>query len=89
MAGYYGGQNVKDGYYLNLATLELTSVVGERSILPGSKQTRYIRVPLPLLMITGPLKGLAYIISIPAAVCLAFAYSLTRRISRMLRIANG
>ncbi len=88
MTGYYGEHNVNDGYYLNLTTLELELVVGGSGILPGSKQTRYIRVPLPVLMVTGPLKGLAYIVSIPAAVCLAFAYSLTRRISRMLRIAN-
>ncbi len=88
MAGSRGGQSVSVGYYLKLATFELTSVVGERGILPGSKQTRYIRVPLPLLMVAGPLNGLAYVISLPVAVCLAFGYSLTRRISRMLRIVK-
>ncbi len=66
MAGYHGGQTVKEGFYLKRSTLEFESVTKGGSILPGGRETRYIRVPLPAVIVAGPLAGLAFIIFLPS-----------------------
>ena len=88
MASCYGGQTVKSGLYVNLSTWELESVARGGGNLPGNEETRYRRVPLPSVMVAGPLMGLAYVISLPIVFCLAFGYFLTRRVGQKLKIAR-
>ncbi len=88
MTGYHGGQIVKKGFYLKRATWELEFVTGGGNILPGEKETPYIRVPLPAVMAVGPLMGLAYVVSLPIVFCFAFGYFLTRRVGQKLKIAR-
>lgn len=79
MRNYAGGQDVKEGYYLNLSSLELEHVTGEHGYLPGSGEQRYRRVPCPLMMMAGPLGGLAYIAFLPVTFCVALGFCFLRR----------
>ena len=88
MAGYHGGQAVKRGFYLKRSTWEFESVVGRGGILPGNKETSYSRLPLPAVMVAGPLMGLAYAISLPIVYCLAFGYFLARRAGGKPKVAG-
>ncbi len=88
MTGYQGGQAVKGGFYLKRATWEFESVARGGGNLPGNKETRYRRVPLPVVMAVGPLMGLAYVISLPIVFCLAFGYFLTHWVGQKLKIAR-
>ncbi len=88
MTGYHGGQIVKEGFYLKHSTWEFEFVAGEGSILPGNEETRYRRVPLPAVVVGGPLMGLAYVISLPIVFCFAFGYLLTCRVGQKLKMAR-
>lgn len=88
MAGYHGGQAVKRGLYLKRSTWEFESVAGRGGILPGNKETSYSRLPLPAVMVAGPLMGLAYVISLPIVGCLAFSYFLARRVGLKPKVAG-
>ena len=85
MAGYHGGQVVQGGCYLKRATWEMESVARGGGTLPGNEETRYSRLPLPAVMVLGPLMGLAYAIITPIFYCLAFVYSLIRRGGQKLK----
>ena len=65
MIDYHGGQAVSKGYYLKRSTWEFDSVARGGGILPGNKETHYSRVPLPVVVVGGPLMGLAFIIFLP------------------------
>ncbi|HKQ61016.1 MAG TPA: hypothetical protein VJS92_06980 [Candidatus Polarisedimenticolaceae bacterium] len=65
MKRYTGGQAVQAGFYLDLRTWEVTSLSGRGGTLPGAAETRYLRVPLPLLLVFAPLMGLAYVVFLP------------------------
>jgi hypothetical protein len=65
MLGYRGGERVKAGPYWNLTKGELVSLSGQDGVLPGGSDERYMKAPLPLLMVFGPLAGLAYVIFLP------------------------
>lgn len=88
MAGYHGGQAVKGGFYLKRSTWEFESVAGRGGILPGNKETSYSRLPLPAVMVAGPLMGLAYAISLPIVCCLAFGYFLVRWVGQKLKVVG-
>ncbi len=88
MTGYHGGQIVKEGFYLKRSTWEFEFVTRGGNILPGEKETPYIRVPLPVVMVAGPLTGLAYVISLPIVFCFAFGYFLTRQVGQTLKMAR-
>lgn len=96
MAGYHGGQVVKEGFYLKHSTWELESVSKRNRILPGNEDTCYSRVPLPVIMIGGPLSGSAYVIAVPFLFCLTMPYivarwmvfNLTRVVWRMLKVTE-
>ena len=88
MIGYHGGQAVREGFYLKRSIWEYDSVAKGGGILPGNKETRYSRVPLPAVMVAGPLVGLAYVISLPMVFCFAFGYFLARRVGQTLKMAR-
>lgn len=87
MSDYHGGQSVKTGLYCNSTTWELESVTRE-GILPGTEEARYRRLPLPTVMVIGPLIGLAYVLSLPVIFVLVSGYLLTRKTGQRL-LATG
>ncbi len=88
MAGYLGGQVVKGGYYLKHATREMVAITRGGGTLPGNRETGYSRLPLPAVMVLGPLMGLAYVIIVPILVCLFFIYSLARLGGQKVKVAG-
>lgn len=88
MAGYHGGQVVKEGFYLKHSTWEFESVSRGGGNLPGNKETSYSRLPLPVVMAVGPLMGLVYVLSVPTVYCLSFVYSLARLVGQKPKIAE-
>ncbi len=83
MSGYHGGQSVRGGLYCKNTTWELESITRE-GILPGTEEARYRRLPLPTVMVIGPLIGLAYVISLPAIFVLVSGYLLARKTGQWL-----
>ncbi|MEE9399142.1 MAG: hypothetical protein V3V23_02640 [Dehalococcoidales bacterium] len=88
MVGYHGGQTVKAGLYLKRSTWELESIARGGGVLSGNKETYFRRLPLPAVMVVGPLMGLAYVISLPILFCLVFGYFLARLVGRKLKVTK-
>ena len=65
MTGYHGGQIVKEGFYLKQTTGEFMQLYGDNLILPGSMEVKYLKVPAAVVVLVGPLTGLAFIIFLP------------------------
>ena len=64
MTRYHGGEEVKAGFYGNLAHWEIiTAKRGEA--LPGPKETTYLRLPTPLLLLAGPMLGALMVVFLP------------------------
>jgi hypothetical protein len=85
MASYYGGQTVREGFYLNRSRPDFECIAGSGGILPGDKSTCYLRLPLVASMVAGPLMGLMYVILLPIFSCLTFLYFASRWIARRLK----
>ncbi len=64
---YAGGQVVKGGIYWSLRGGEFVSVPRPGGRLAGGLQDQYLRAPMPLVMVFGPLIGLAYVVVLPLA----------------------
>lgn len=64
MTRYHGGEMVKAGFYWNPARWEITTAK-KGGTLPGTKDLRYFRLPLALLMIAGPFLGGLLVIFLP------------------------
>ena len=65
MFNYRGGQNVKSGFYWNLAKWEIVTVEKGRGILPGGEEHRYIKLPILLMIGCAPVMGAIYVIFLP------------------------
>ena len=88
MADYYGGQAVKEGFYMKRSSFEFEFVTRGGTGLPGDRQTHYLKVPLPVVMVAGPSSGLVYVISLPVVFFLTLGYLLTRRIGQTLKMTR-
>jgi hypothetical protein len=64
MKTYNGAETVTGGYYLNLAEWKLEPV-GEAGTLSGGADARYVRVPMPGLLVVAPLLGMALVVLLP------------------------
>lgn len=64
MKAYRAGEVAKPGLYLNPRQLSFRSV-DEEGALPGKGDESYRRVPVLLLLVMGPLLGLAYAVFLP------------------------
>jgi len=89
MNTYYGGEPVKEGFYMNRATLRFEAIGKGGGILPGSRFVRYRKMGLPAVMTAGPLVGLAYVSVLPAAALFALVYLGFRRAARRLRLQRA
>ncbi len=65
MTRYHGTDQVKMGFYLNRTQWEIVTIPKGGGILPGGRDVRYIRFPLILVMLLGPVVGAAYVIFLP------------------------
>lgn len=64
MKRYSGGEAVEPGLYMNVRHLSFRSV-DEAGPLPGEAGDVYRRVPMLVLLVAGPILGLAYVVFLP------------------------
>ena len=65
MTRYHGSEAVKSGYYWNRKQWEIIAIGKRGGILPGEKSAGYLRIPLLLVVLLGPLMGGLYVILLP------------------------
>jgi len=65
MARYHGNETVKPGFYWNPAKWEITTIEKKGTKLPGDEELNYHHIPLPLVILLGPIMGAAYVIFLP------------------------
>ncbi len=64
MLTYKGGKKVSKGTYWNLSK-GLRVDVADEDVLPGDAATTYLRMPLAVMLLSGPVIGLFYAILMP------------------------
>jgi hypothetical protein len=60
-----GGDTVKAGFYFNMDSWEVSTLSGQGGVLAGAADTRYLRMPLPLLLVFAPMMGAAFAMFLP------------------------
>ena len=60
-----GGETVRSGVYWCRSTGEFVSIPGEWGRLGGGPDDHYLRSPAPVVLIAGPLMGLAFAVFLP------------------------
>lgn len=62
---HVGGEVVKGGIYWSMSEGEFVSVPQEGGRLAGGSQATYLKAPLPVVLVVGPIMGLAFAIFLP------------------------
>lgn len=65
MLTHEGGARVKGGFYWSLKTWNLSVLSGDRGVLPGGEEHRYVKVPVVLLVLLAPVMGGLYVMALP------------------------
>ena len=73
MTKHCGGEKVSGGVYWNKNAGEFISVPADGGRLGGGENDQYIRTPLPLVLILGPLMGAAFAFFLPLSGVLVLA----------------
>ena len=85
MKEYRGAQRTKEGTYWSLKTGEFVSIAKEGGILPGEGDRRYVRTPIALVIIAGPMMGLLYLIFLPLLGIVGLASFASQRLAQRVR----
>lgn len=86
MKRYKGGERVPHGVYLKLKTWEYVQIHKGVPILPGGEEVKYIRTPAPLMVVTAPITGLAYIMFLPFTGVIGIAGYIAYKLGRGTQI---
>ncbi len=78
----HGGTLVKEGTYFSLKEGEFISVPAEGDYLPGTTDTTFIKTPLAMVLLLGPVLGLTFVIFLPMAVPLLVGMLIIQRLKR-------
>jgi hypothetical protein len=65
MIRYHGNDRVKVGFYWSPRHWEIVTVPRGGGRLPGERGLRYYHLPLPLVILVGPMIGALYVIFLP------------------------
>lgn len=65
MLRYNGGEHAKAGFYWNLREWDAHIVPREGGPLPGTDETRFVRLPLLAVLVLAPLMGAIYAFFLP------------------------
>ena len=84
MKTYRGGQMVEPGIYCSLRSGEMIQAPGQGTVLRGEDTTRYIRLPVILVLIAGPLVGLGFVVFLPVIGIVGLAAFVAHRLGRRL-----
>ena len=81
---YSGGTFVPGGIYFSTKAREFVAVPSEGDFLEG-EGVNYYRFPLLLVLVLGPVAGLALVLFLPLAVPAVLFYGLGRRLAQFVR----
>lgn len=62
---HYGGDFVSKGFYWSRSSWEFVSISEEGGTLMGEQDEWYLRAPLPVVLVLGPLMGLLFFFTLP------------------------
>ncbi len=65
MTRYRGSNWVRVGFYWNPSRWQIVTIPKGGGVLPGGDDVRYVRLPLILVMLLGPMVGALYVIFLP------------------------
>ena len=65
MFNYRGGNSVKSGFYWDLTNWEIVTIAGKGGVLPENGTHRYVKVPIPFLVMIAPILGLLFVVFLP------------------------
>ena len=83
----FGTQRVKDGYYFSPTRRKIEMIGKEGGVLPGDVGIRYLRIPLPLLMIASAIGGALYVVLLPVIGIFAVLWIASERVGITARSA--
>ncbi len=79
MTRYRGGAKVRSGFYWHPGKWEVIPLGKNGGVLPGTREIRYIKIPVVLLLLLGRALGGVYMIFLPfIGVALLFGVAGTR-----------
>ncbi|HEX9016302.1 MAG TPA: hypothetical protein VF960_09940, partial [Chloroflexota bacterium] len=70
---HFGGDFVGQGIYWRRSTWEFVSISREGGTLMGAQDEWYLRAPLPVVLVLGPLMGLLFFFTLPLSGMLVLA----------------
>ena len=89
MTRYNGGTEVKGGYYFKLGEWEIVTVAGERGVLPGGPNDRFMHAPVWALLIGAPILGAGFAMFLPLVGFVMPVYALAKRMRRPAAAENA
>jgi hypothetical protein len=82
MKRFNGGNQVEGGYYWHVGNWEVTTIREKVGTLPGGAEEKYIRTPLPALLVVAPVMGAAFALFLPFIGFAMGAYAAGKRLAR-------
>lgn len=65
MSRRISGEQAAAGFYFNCTSWEIVTLSGQGGILGGPAGSRFLRLPLPLLLVAAPMMGAAFAMFLP------------------------
>ncbi len=81
MAKYTGGMQVAGGYYWNPRSWEVEVVASQGGRLKGAAETKYVKLPFPVLFVVVPLLGALFLMFLPLIGFGLFAYAIVKKVT--------
>jgi hypothetical protein len=86
MRTYDGGTTVKSGFYWDLRAWSLVTRSGKGGVLPGGPDRRYVKVPIPMLLLLAPVMGGLYVMFLPfIGFAMVIAYAVRGTVVGLMR----
>jgi hypothetical protein len=89
MVKHPGGTLVKKGHYWSPRSLDLSVVPPGGGRLPGTGDRRYVKVPLPVLVVVVPVAGALFLVLLPLIGAGALALAATRKVLGRVKQGAG
>lgn len=80
-----GGQLVRQGTFFSVRSWEFITIPRPGGYLPGTREQLYLRMPVVLVLLLGPLMGLLFVILLPLVGILAIPVAIGRAVYLLAR----
>ena len=79
MLTYTGGNRAGRGTYWDVSTGHRFDIAGE-GVLPGQNKTRYVKASSVVMLLFGPIMGIAYVVFLPIMGIATFAAMIVQKV---------